>query len=562
MQDEKGYIPPDGLEKAKRHVELMKVARAVKLKERQQNMEGVQEPQAGTLAAGVEPDSWTWLGPGNIGGRIRAIVIHPTSTNTMWVGSVSGGIWRTDNAGRSWFPVNDFLANLSVSTLVINPTNPNIMYAGTGEGLNGSVGKESFTDGIQGAGVFQSVDGGVTWSQLASTANANWFYVNRLAISPDGNTILAATNSGIWRSTDGGTTWTQRTSIRRAFDIDFQPGDSSRAIAGELGTTNGAIGTALYSADGGQTWTPAKFSPAVSGGRIDLAYAPGLNFFVYASVDQNSGDVYQSTDGGKNYTRVNTGNGFLGSQGGYDNVIWVNPQDPNFVIVGGILLWRSTDGGKNFTLISNGMRYPDGTASPHADNHVIVAHPNFNNTTNQTVYVGNDGGIFQTDVVKTANPFNGWAELNNNLGITQFYGAAGNAATGVIVGGTQDNGTVTFNGGTESWTTLLGGDGGYCAADPTNPNYFYGEYINLEIFRSSNGGRENSAISIYCDPAQINPNGSVCNSSTGIGDAGSNGANFIAPFILDPNDANTMLAGGLSLWRSTDVKTAAILEGN
>ena len=153
LEDENGYIPPDGLKKAKEHIEKMKKAQET-LRGKQNGL--IQE-------AGVFPESWSWLGPGNIGGRIRSILIHPTNANKMWVGSVSGGIWQTTDGGSSWSPVNDFMANLAVSTMVMHPTNPNIMYAGTGEGFGNG-------DAITGDGVFRSTDGGATWNQLPSTS--------------------------------------------------------------------------------------------------------------------------------------------------------------------------------------------------------------------------------------------------------------------------------------------------------------------------------------------------------------------------------------------------------
>jgi regulation of enolase protein 1 (concanavalin A-like superfamily) len=136
-----------------------------------------------------------------------------------------------------------------------------------------------------------------------------------------------------------------------------------------------------------------------------------------------------------------------------------------------------------------------------------------------------------------------YEELNNNLAVTQFYGAAGNPATGVIVGGTQDNGTLVYNPstGAEGWTPMFGGDGGFAAADASNPDYLYGEYVYLQIHRSSNGGLSSAYI------------------FSGIGDAGSDSvprSNFIAPFILDPNEPRRMLAGGTELWRSDDVRAA------
>jgi hypothetical protein len=264
-------------------------------------------------------------------------------------------------------------------------------------------------------------------------------------------------------------------------------------------------------------------------------------------VDDNNGELYRSTTGGRTFTSVNTGTNFFlggaGSQGWYDNALWVNPQDPNFLIVGGIHLWRSTDGGTSFTQVSDGT-----SSSAHADHHIIVAHPGFDNSSNRVLYFGNDGGIYRHVNATLGLPV--WETLNNNLGITQFYGAAGNVVfdiagnpSTVIIGGTQDNGTPRFTGDPQSWTRMFGNDGGYSAADDFDRNILYGESQNLAINRSTNRGQ--SALEIYF----------------GIGDANQNPrrANFIAPFVLDPSsNFNTMLAGGLSLWRSNNVKTAGI----
>ncbi len=133
--------------------------------------------------------------------------------------------------------------------------------------------------------------------------------------------------------------------------------------------------------------------------------------------------------------------------------------------------------------------------------------------------------------------------LNNNYGVTQFYGAAGNVGSGKIVGGAQDNGTLLYTpppgSGAQGYTNMYGGDGGYCAADPTDDTILYGEYVYLELKRSVDGGASAGDI------------------SAGIADVGDDAkTNFIAPFILDPNNPNTMLAGGSSLWRSVNVKAA------
>jgi hypothetical protein len=602
LQDENGNIPADGLQRARQQMTVMRAA--------QEERARAAGKTKGMTVASLDPYGWTWLGPGNVGGRIRSIVIDPNNANKMWVGSVSGGIWRSTDAGASWGPVDDFMANLAVSTMVIDPTNSNIMYAGTGEIFPTFSECYLCSYGIRGGGIFKSIDGGLTWNLLANTdparinpadpsacaaagLNCQWSYVDRLAISPDGSTILAATAgttpaafaNGIWRSTDGGANWSAGGGVTGTImDIDFDPTTgvppaNQKAVAS-------ANQTALFSTGGGRNWRPATFNPAfdpTKTGRVELAYAPSNPNIVYASVNQNSGEVYQSIDGGQTYLQMNTGTNFLSAgQGNYDNIIWVNPQDPTFVIVGGIDLWRSTDCGTinpstgqvqcNFIQISRWQCAPDTPGNPgpppcsgpsaHADQHMIVAHPAFNNTTNQVVYFSNDGGLFRADDVSTVTKTSGWTSLNNNLGITQFYGGAGNADSGTIMGGAQDNGTVTYTGNAQGWTAALGGDGGFCAADPTDANYFYGEYSYLAIFSSSNGAGFGSGNYIYCDPAVLNTNVSyLCTSPTGITDAGisNSGPNFVAPFVLDPNDSNTMLAGGNSLWRSNDIKSTAAI---
>jgi hypothetical protein len=570
MQDEKGVIPADGLEKARRQVELMKAAQ----KERDKNR------PANDPLAGIKPSSWTWLGPGNIGGRIRSIVIHPTLTNRIWAGSVSGGIWRSENGGDSWFPVDDFMASLAVSTMIIapnnNPNNPDTLYAGTGEGF-GNV------DGIQGAGIFKSVDGGTTWARLANTnpgamptpgcgvvgaapCPAFWSFVNRLAISLDGSTILAATSrsvdasgnvldpGGIARSVNGGVDWIQRTTVQ-TFDINFLGTDNSRAVAG-------ALGAARFSTNGGVTWTAATFTPAISNGgtnatngRVELATHKSFSIsgFVYASVNQNGGEVYRSNDSGQTYTRCSTGTNYLGSPsiGWYTNIIWSNPNDPDNLIVGGVNLWHGTinvpTGTLPLTQISDGSQNADGSyRSAHTDHHVIVEHPGFNNTTNKIAFFGNDGGIYRTDNIDTVTTTSGWVERNNDLGITQFYGAAGNAATGEIVGGTQDNGTLKFSGNPQGWTEMFGSDGGYVSVDQTDNQFIYGERQNLQLVRSTNGGISANYIFTGIGDTCAIPPPPGCQPQT----------NFIAPLLLDPNEPNTLLAGGWSLWRSTNVRDA------
>lgn len=502
--------------------------------------------------AGLSPaqSGWTSLGPGNIGGRTRAIVVHPGNAAIIWACSVGGGIWRSDNGGGLWEPVDDLMANLAVSCMIMDPDDSDILYAGTGEGF-------SNVDALRGGGVFQTLDG-IHWTQLPTTATADFHYVNRLAISRNSRVLLAATENGLFRSDDAlRTDWTQVLSGAAVADVRFHPGDSRKAVAG--GTRNG---TAYYSNNGGRTWHEASHPAGPWSGRVELAYAVADPHIVYASVQMNSGQIWRSEDGGRTYARRNSSNengvaaNYLGQQGWYDNVIWAGkPDDADFLLLGGIDLWKSADGGNNLEQISNWRL----NHSVHADHHVIVAHPDFDGTNNKTVFFGNDGGIYRTDDVFTAGDDVGWVNLVNNYAVTKFYGGAGNPATGTIVGGAQDNGTLSFSPqqGRE-WREIFGGDGGYVAADPDNPDIWYGEYVNLQIFRNTNGASSgaNWWETYIC--------GRFFNNMTNnwdwkpepfqIPDARLRQALFIAPFILDPNNSDRMLAGGAALWRSNNVK--------
>lgn len=500
--------------------------------------------------AGLNPShtGWSSLGPGNIGGRTRSIVPHPTLHNTMWIGSVGGGVWRTDNAGTIWAPVDDLMANLAVTCMVMDPTNSNIIYAGTGEGFSNS-------DALRGAGIFRTTNG-TSWSQLASTTGQNFQAINRLAISSNAKILLAGTLKGIFRSTDPDRlTWTQ-VLVDAVGDVRFHPSSNTKAVAGGLDN-----GQAYFSTDGGLTWKVATHAPW--SGRVELTYARKNPDIVYASVQMNSGgEIWRSTDGGKSYTRRDTllANGqparYLSDQGWYGNTIWAgDPNNSDLVIVGGLDLYRSTNGG---TLLIDISTWWD-KRSAHADHHCIVSHPAYNGTTNKTVFFGNDGGIYKTNDVTTVGNnaavprTNGWIELVNNYGVTQFFGGAGNPTSGTIIGGAQDNGTLRFRpaDGSEKWSEMFGGDGGWCAADPTDPKFFYGEYVYLNIHRSKDGGASSEYIS-----------GQFWNGFQWtwkpipyrITDAMNQKALFIAPFVLDPNNSNCLLGGGFSLWRTNNAK--------
>ena len=212
---------------------------------------------------------------------------------------------------------------------------------------------------------------------MPTTITSDWHYTNRLAVHPtSATTLIAATTTGIWKTTDAGATdWDQALPGHNVFDVDFDPTNGSKAVAGGYG------GGAWYSTTGGDLWLAATGLPL--GGRIELAYAASDPTIVFASVNDNGGVVYKSTDGGHSYTIAGAATGLLGSQGDYGNAIWVSPSNPLRLIVGGIDLYQSTDGGQTFTKISRWqtnqtfVQTGTGPDSAHADHHAIVADADF-----------------------------------------------------------------------------------------------------------------------------------------------------------------------------------------
>jgi photosystem II stability/assembly factor-like uncharacterized protein len=477
--------------------------------------------------------SWAGLGPGNVGGRIRSILIHPTETNKIWIGSVSGGIWRTTNGGSNWQAVNDFLANLNVSCIIMDPTDPDIMYASTGEGFGN-------TDGLPGAGIFKSTDGGDDWYQLPATANDDFRWVHRLAHHPTSTdtvyAVTSATTDRVWRTTNGGNTWTARWVLSSAgTDVDVNPNDPARILVGTLNDV-------YYSFN--NTWSFDEMTTGATDmlpsnpGRCEVAFCNTNSNLFYVAMERNGGELWWSTDAGSTWeVRNNSIDFYVGAsnQGNYDNILWVDPTDHMTIVVGGIDLWRSRDGGETFEKISMWETYHTGS-SAHADQHAIVHHPDFDGVDNTTVYVGNDGGIQMTDDIYGVSELLGWQNLANELSITQFYAGASSPDGTEIYGGTQDNSTLRYNteDGWNAWHQFTTGDGGFCAVDSDWPNVVYNEYPRLDIHKSVAWGEL------------------PLPKTNGLLDANTTDALFIAPFKITPDNPAILYAGGVSIWKTTN----------
>lgn len=280
---------------------------------------------------------WVERGPGNVGGRTRALIVDPDDpTHRTWfAGSVGGGIWTTTDAGDSWLNLTPDWPNLAIASMAMAPSNPDVIYAGTGEGFFN-------TDAVAGAGIFKTTDRGNTWVQLpAIAADPNFRFVNRIIVNPSNeNVVVAATNTGIFRSTNGGASWEHvYEGPGRVQQIVHQPDNFTLQLA----TVNG-LGV-VKSIDAGRTW--AVSSDGILGTqRLELAFSPSEISRVYVAVQNGAdSDMYMSRDEGNTWQLVVESNpasepNWLGSQGWYDNTIAVHPYDPDILYVGGVTLWK------------------------------------------------------------------------------------------------------------------------------------------------------------------------------------------------------------------------------
>ncbi len=487
---------------------------------------------------------WKLLGPKNVGGRTNAIAINPQNPNTIYVGAASGGLWRSFTAGvgaSAWEYVDTGFPVLGVGAIAIDPGDTNKIYIGTGEvyGYQNALGGVTIrtTRGSYGIGILKTNDGGATWSK-----SLDWSYdqkrgVQALAINQlNPNIIYAGTTEGIYKSTNAGASWTQVHSILMVMDIDINPQNSDIVFASCGGL--GSPGAAVYrSIDAGLNWQQLTNGlPINYTGKTILDIHQANPRIIYADVanDFRTVGIYRSDDGGDSWRRVSTLD-IAQYQGWYSHFIWVHPTDPDFVIAGGIDLWKSTNGGMTFTKKSDWAAWqfgvvpvggPEGPPNySHADHHAVAGHP-FNPG---IVYFTNDGGVFRT--TDGGETFEG---LNGGYATTQFYNGFSSAISDstLAIGGLQDNSTVIYE-GTEAWRRVIGGDGCWTAIDPFNHNVMYGEAQNLFIFKSTNRGHESSWFS----------------ATSGINRSG---AGFVAPYIISPSNGNILYAGTTRIYKTTN----------
>ena len=486
------------------------------------------------ITTSVPGINWTERGPANVGGRSRVIWYDlndaSNSYKKVWAGSVGGGLWYTNDISVGapiWNKVNDLFDNIAITSFAQNPSSPNTMYFGTGEGWFNA-------DAIEGLGIWKSTNGGSTWSQLPSTLS--FAYVQDLLIDQNGNLYASVRNRtgsqarGIQKSTDGGITWTQVLGAPlggfvsgRGCDLELAANGDVYASLGNF--SEGRIYRSSFSVNGvntgnAGTWTDITPNPATNlipaagdnYDRIEIATAPNNGNVVYGIFEGNGTynvsnikqyDAATNTWTSRTVPSYSGGGPYTRGQAWYDLIASVDPNSANTLYIGAIDVYKSTNNGASWDQVSDWR--PIGLPYVHADIHQITYAPG----SSSRLAIGCDGGIFYSTNANVASP--GFAEKNSGYNVTQFYAVAIHPTLpNFFVAGAQDNGSQKFtSAGVSNTTEVTGGDGAFCHIDQDNPNIQITAYVYNNYFISTNGGT--SFNTLYNDPDPNDGSGDFIN---------------------------------------------------
>jgi photosystem II stability/assembly factor-like uncharacterized protein len=424
---------------------------------------------------------WRHIGPFR-GGRTVAAVGIPSQPNVFFIGVNNGGVWKTTDYGRVWTPVFDDQPTGSIGAIAIAPSNPDVIYVGSGEGLHRP-------DLSTGNGIYKSTDGGRSWTHLGLRDGQQIPMIavdpknpDRLFVAVLGHPYGPNKERGIFRSLDGGKTFENvlhRDEDTGAIDVIIDPSNAGIVYAAlwearQGPWENGAFtgpGTGVYkSTDGGTTWRPLTngLPSGESLGRagLEVAQSNSKRLYMIAGTKPDSGGLYRSDDGGETWTRINTDSRLWGRPGDF-NEVRADPKNADVVYVGNIVTWKSIDGGKTFTALRGA---PGGD-----DYHRIWINPNDPNI----ILNASDQGA-----VITVNGGATWSSWYNQPTAQMFHINADNAFPYRVCGGQQesgsacvpsrgDEGQITFR----DWTPVGVEEYGYAVPDPLDPDIVYGGRI-------------------------------------------------------------------------------------
>ncbi len=477
------------------------------------------------------------------GGRVVAASGVVGQDNVYYFGAVAGGVWKTTDGGLNWKPIFDKMkdASPSIGAIAVSESDPNVIYVGTGEAcVRGNI--------VGGNGVYKSIDAGATWKSLGL---ADTHAIGSLIVNPKnpdvafvaalGHPFADNEERGIFRTRDGGKTWEKvlyKDVKTGGIDVVFDPTNANILYAAlwqvrrtPWSLDSGGPGSGLYkSIDGGTTWKELKGHGLPEGilGRIGVTVSGANPNRVWAIVEAETGGIYRSDDGGENWHLMTDDHRFR-QRAWYYSHIFADPQAADTVYVLNTAVYRSNDGGKTFARLR----------VPHGDNHALWIDP----SNPRRMINGNDGGAtISTDHGES------WSTLYNQPTAQFYHVIADNRFPYYIYGAQQDNTTVAiasagFDGSIDrsDWYPVGGGESGYIAPDPTNPQIVYAGSYGGEITRYDHRTHEEQAV----NPWPINP----------IGWAAADVKHrfqWTEPIVFSPHDPKTLYYAGEVLFKTTD----------
>jgi len=483
---------------------------------------------------------WRQIGPFR-GGRALAVAGVAGDSETYYFGAVAGGVWKTTNGGLTWTPLTDKTGIMSIGAIAVAPSDPNVIYVGTGEScIRGNI---SYGDGM-----YKSTDGGKNWSHIGLEDSQ---HIARIAVHPQNPDIVFVAalghaygpndTRGVFRSNDGGKTWQKvlfKDNKTGAIDLVFDPNNPHILFAAlweaqrtPWGLTSGGPGSGLYrSGDDGATWKRLEGHGLPSGvlGRIGVSVSGADGNRVYAIIEAEKGGIYRSDDGGESWKLVNPDHRFT-QRAWYFHHIFADPKNADTVYVLNTGVSRSIDGGKSFDFVR----------APHGDNHGLWIDP----THPQWMIVANDGGASVShDGGKS------WTTQNNQPTAQFYHVATDNSVPYRVYGAQQDNSTVAIASRSDDfaidrpdWYDVGGGESGFVVPDPRDPMVVYaGSYDGL-ITRFDKRNAQEQDVSAW----PLNPMGSGAAELK-------HRFQWTAPILISPNDPSVLYHGGEAVFKTTD----------